>query len=124
VDEEKGLTIASHFVDRSLATSEQQEQPERGIKLHDLQLDYVPANFQDQDALRSIHRGAAALVPCNRSKTGRVCFADGGTAAAGGIKRSSRAVHDGVFATCGAARHISRTLVMLNTWLRKANRCY
>ena len=42
VNEAEGRRTARYFVDRSLATWEAEE-PARGIKLHDLQLDYLRA---------------------------------------------------------------------------------
>src|SRR5262249_55969629 len=59
VNEPEGRRTARYFVDRSLATCETGE-PARGIKLHDLQLDYVRARFDDQAALQLIH-GAVRL---------------------------------------------------------------
>ncbi len=50
---------ARYFVDRSLATCETGELAQ-GIKLHDLQLDYVRALFPDRQALDLIH-GAVRL---------------------------------------------------------------
>ena len=48
------MPLSPYFVDRSLASWETAE-PERRIKLHDLQLDYVRACFKDQSALKLIH---------------------------------------------------------------------
>jgi hypothetical protein len=59
VDEAEGRRTARCFVDRSLATWESGE-PACGIKLHDLQLDYVRARFNDPAALELIH-GAVRL---------------------------------------------------------------
>jgi WD40 repeat protein len=53
VNEAEGRRTARYFVDRSLATWETAE-PARGIKLHDLQLDYVRARCDDPTALQLI----------------------------------------------------------------------
>ncbi len=58
-NEAEGRRTARYFVDRSLAAWEA-EDPARGIKLHDLQLDYVRARFEDRTALGLIH-GAVRL---------------------------------------------------------------
>ena len=49
--------ISRHFVDRSLA---QRDGADESIRLHDLQLDYVRAQYPDHDALDLIH-GAIRL---------------------------------------------------------------
>ena len=54
-DEAEARRICGHFVDRSLALPEGE-----GIRLHELQLDYVRALWPDKDALALIH-GAARL---------------------------------------------------------------
>jgi hypothetical protein len=46
---------ARYFVDHSIAFWEDSSDPARGIRLHDLQLDYVRARFPDQAALPLIH---------------------------------------------------------------------
>lgn len=60
VNEAEGRKIARYFVDRSLATWDTAADPERGIKLHDLQLDYVRARYLEREALDLIH-GAIRL---------------------------------------------------------------
>src|SRR5450432_3303574 len=60
VNEPEGRRTARYFVDRSLSAWEDAAAPARGIRLHDLQLDYVRARFDDQAALRRIH-GALRL---------------------------------------------------------------
>jgi WD40 repeat protein len=60
VNEPEARRTARYFVDRSLASWEQPAEPARGIRLHDLQLDYVRVRFDDQAALKSIH-GALRL---------------------------------------------------------------
>jgi hypothetical protein len=57
VDEGEAVETAEQFVSRSLA---QRDQPEGGIRLHDLQLDYVRAQYPDKEALGLI-RGAIRL---------------------------------------------------------------
>jgi hypothetical protein len=54
-DEAEARKFSRHFVDRSLAT-----QDDGGIRLHDLQLDFVRALYSDKDALELIH-GAIRL---------------------------------------------------------------
>jgi hypothetical protein len=51
VDEDEALETAELFVSRSLA---QRDADGRGIRLHDLQLDYVRAEYQDSEALEVI----------------------------------------------------------------------
>ena len=46
---------ARYFVDRSLATWESDADPAQGIKLHDLQLDYVRAGYPNRQSLGLIH---------------------------------------------------------------------
>jgi hypothetical protein len=60
VSEAEARKSARYFVDRSLASWEDSAQPARGIRLHDLQLDYVRARFEDPAALKLIH-GALRL---------------------------------------------------------------
>ena len=55
VSEPEARRTARHFVDRSLSSWERLAKPEAGIRLHDLQLDYVRARFEDPVALRLIH---------------------------------------------------------------------
>jgi WD40 repeat protein len=55
VKDAEARRAARFFVDRSLATWESGTDPSRGIKLHDLQLDYVRARFPDRDSLDLIH---------------------------------------------------------------------
>ncbi len=57
IDDAGARQISRHFVDRSLAL---QETAMDGIRLHDLQLDYVRAQYADQTALDLIH-GAVRL---------------------------------------------------------------
>ena len=81
VDENQAAETAEQFVSLSLA---QRDQPEGSIRLHDLQLDYVRAQYpkEDKEALELIH-GAIRLssnVIAQRSRAVRL--ADGGTAAA------------------------------------------
>ena len=59
VNEAEVRRTARYFVNRSLATWEAGETA-RGIKLHDLQLDYVRARVEDQAVLQLIH-GAVRL---------------------------------------------------------------
>jgi hypothetical protein len=59
-NEQKARHTARYFVDRSLASWQEPADPTRGIRLHDLQLDYVRARFDDQVALSLIH-GALRL---------------------------------------------------------------
>jgi WD40 repeat protein len=56
VDEAEARSASQHFVDRSLALRDGDE----AVRLHDLQLDYVRAQFQQKDALDLIH-GAMRL---------------------------------------------------------------
>ena len=60
VNEAEGRRTARYFVDRSLATWESPTDPSRGIKLHDLQLDYVRARYPNRETLDLIH-GAVRL---------------------------------------------------------------
>jgi WD40 repeat protein len=53
--EAEARRAARYFVERSLATWEDGAGPARGVRLHDLQLDYVRARFSDQTALSLIH---------------------------------------------------------------------
>ena len=55
VDESEGRRLARYFVDRSLATWQSADDPKQGIKLHDLQLDYVRARHPNREALQLIH---------------------------------------------------------------------
>jgi WD40 repeat protein len=57
VDEGEALETAERFVGLSLA---QRDEPSGGIRLHDLQLDYVRAQYPHRDALELIH-GAMRL---------------------------------------------------------------
>jgi hypothetical protein len=57
VDESEAAETAEQFVALSLG---QRDQPEGSIRLHDLQLDYVRAQFPDKEALDLIH-GAMRL---------------------------------------------------------------
>src|SRR5207302_688080 len=57
VDRDEAARIAKLLIDRSLA---QFEDASKGIRLHDLQLDYVRAQFPDHEALGLIH-GAIRL---------------------------------------------------------------
>src|SRR5438309_8829826 len=59
-NEQRARHTARYLVDRSLASWEHEAEPVRGIRLHDLQLDYVRAHFADQMALGLIH-GAVRL---------------------------------------------------------------
>jgi hypothetical protein len=61
VNEPDARRAARHFVDRSLGSWEQPAEPARGMRLHDLQLDYVRARYEDQPALGLIH-GAMRLA--------------------------------------------------------------
>jgi WD40 repeat protein len=63
--EAEARQIARYLVDRSLAFWKDTADPARGIRLHDLQLDYVRALFKDHDALALIHsalRNSAHVV--------------------------------------------------------------
>lgn len=60
VNEAETRRTASYFVDRSLALWEDETDPESGIRLHDLQFDYIRAQFADRQALDLIH-GAVRL---------------------------------------------------------------
>jgi WD40 repeat protein len=60
VNEAEGRRTARYFVDRSLASWEDETDPRSGIRLHDLQLDYLRARFGDAAALQLIH-GAVRL---------------------------------------------------------------
>jgi WD40 repeat protein len=60
VDEGEGRLTAKYFVERSLARWNDDADPNRGIALHDLQLEYLRALVEDQDALQLIH-GALGL---------------------------------------------------------------
>jgi WD40 repeat protein len=53
--EAEARRTARYFVERSLANWEDQADPAGGIRLHDLQLDYVRTRFSDQAALQLIH---------------------------------------------------------------------
>ncbi len=55
VNDAEARRTARYFVDRSLATWESGKDPSRGIKLHDLQLDYVRARWIDRESLKLIH---------------------------------------------------------------------
>jgi WD40 repeat protein len=57
VDQDEAVRIAKLLIDRSLA---QLDDASKGIRLHDLQLDYVRAQFPDREALDLIH-GAIRL---------------------------------------------------------------
>ncbi len=57
VDRDEAARIAKVMIDRSLAQS---DEVSKGIRLHDLQLDYVRAQFPDQEALNLVH-GAIRL---------------------------------------------------------------
>ena len=57
VDETEAAETAEQFITLSLA---QRDQPEGSIRLHDLQLDYVRAQYQEKKALELIH-GAVRL---------------------------------------------------------------
>ncbi len=57
VDRDEAVRIAKVLIDRSLA---QPDDASKGIRLHDLQLDYVRAQFPDREALDLIH-GATRL---------------------------------------------------------------
>ena len=57
VNEAEARRSSRHFVDRSLA---QRDGAAESIRLHDLQLDYVRAQYPDRDALELIH-GAVRL---------------------------------------------------------------
>ena len=81
VDENQAAETAEQFVSLSLA---QRDQPEGSIRLHDLQLDYVRAQYpkEGKEALYLIH-GAARLSSHVIGKDPRpVCLTDGGAAAA------------------------------------------
>lgn len=60
VNEAEARRTARYFVDRSLALWEDEADLSRGIRLHDLQMDYVRAQYPDRDALDLIH-GALRL---------------------------------------------------------------
>jgi WD40 repeat protein len=60
VKEAEARRGARYFVERSLGTWEAAEDPSRGIKLHDLQLDYVRACYPHRETLPFIH-GAVRL---------------------------------------------------------------
>jgi hypothetical protein len=60
LNEAEGRRTARYFVDRSLAFWEDEAEPAHGIRLHDLQLDYVRARFSDPASLQLIH-GAVRL---------------------------------------------------------------
>ena len=81
-DEDTARLTGWYFVDRSLATWENEAEPERGIKLHDLQLDYVRARFEDQKALGLIRGAWRLLRTCGDEPSGRICFANGGAVVA------------------------------------------
>jgi hypothetical protein len=51
---------ARYFVERSLASWVSAREPSDGIKLHDLQLDYIRALYPDRESLDLIH-GAIRL---------------------------------------------------------------
>jgi WD40 repeat protein len=55
VNEAEARRSARYFVERSLATWESETDPGRGIRLHDLQLDYLRARYTDREALNLIH---------------------------------------------------------------------
>jgi hypothetical protein len=54
-DEADTLRCARYLVERSLATWESSEDPSRGIRLHDLQLDYVRGCYPHRETLDLIH---------------------------------------------------------------------
>jgi WD40 repeat protein len=58
LDERSARHTARYLVDRSLAFWATKEDPSSGIRLHDLQLDYVRAMQRDQTALELILRAA------------------------------------------------------------------
>jgi WD40 repeat protein len=60
LDQVESRHSARYFVERSLATWAAADDPALGIKLHDLQLDYVRACFPDGETLHLIH-GAVRL---------------------------------------------------------------
>jgi WD40 repeat protein len=53
----------SYLVERSLATWESPVDPDRGIRLHDLQLDYLRAVFPERTALSLIHEATRLSAP-------------------------------------------------------------
>jgi len=70
VDENQAAETAEQFVSLSLA---QRDQPEGSIRLHDLQLDYVRAQYpkEDQEALELIHgavRLSSTSAPSSRER--------------------------------------------------------
>jgi hypothetical protein len=54
VNEAETRRTARYLVDRSLATWESAQDPSRGIKLHDLQLDYIRALYPSRESLNLI----------------------------------------------------------------------
>ena len=81
VDENQAAETAEQFVSLSLA---QRDQPEGSIRLHDLQLDYVRAQYprEDKEALELIHGAVRLSSHVIGKDPEQFCFADGGTAAA------------------------------------------
>ncbi len=79
--ESEARQTARYFVDRSLATWESDGDPAQGIKLHDLQLDYVRAGYPNQESLQLIHeatRLSSHVLQNNPEQyssqlTGRLC---------------------------------------------------
>ena len=79
--ESEARQTARYFVDRSLATWESDADPAHGIKLHDLQLDYVRAGYPNQESLQLIHeatRLSSHVLQNNPEQyssqlTGRLC---------------------------------------------------
>ncbi len=81
VDENQAAETAEQFVSLSLA---QRDQPEGSIRLHDLQLDYVRAQYpkEDKEALDLIHGAVRLSSQRDWQRSRAVRVADGGTAAA------------------------------------------
>jgi len=65
VDEDEALELAQRLVDLSLA---QWADADGGILLHDLQLDYVRARFEDREALTLIHAAARLCEHITRQR--------------------------------------------------------
>ena len=74
--EAEARRIGRRLVDRSLAQSD----GEGGIRLHDLQLDYVRARYGDREALEVDPWGGAVVGARDREGCATVRFADGGAA--------------------------------------------
>jgi hypothetical protein len=65
------IGISKHFVERSLA---QRDAASGGIRLHDLQLDYVRAGYSDREALALIHGALRLSCPRDYPGSDAICF--------------------------------------------------